>query len=278
MLYHSQPQPGKARLSEEATRDFVLQHVFGIVPTLIKRPADLLRMLLSLHYGNRQFSPSLEQYLIQVLRAQQQFIDWPLEQIIPDRAALLAFLQERWPIYLDNLVRSMGGPMIHESSVSYQLSYAGPEILPFEHADVRVYVDTLFLDGLLHPVNHPAAARLAQQWVAVGLNTDPETDRSHRLERLIDTIEQSIPTAEARHRDWLSFAYRWAELSVLWHNSAGSREEILEGRYRVLCSQVDQSFLEWIEQRYAGLANQPPVPPVMVHHIPRVLARSAAIA
>ena len=32
-------------------------------------------------------------------------------------------------------------------------------------------------------------------------------------------------------------------------------------------------FLDWIERRYAGLHNQPPDPPTMVHHLPRYLSR-----
>ena len=37
--------------------------------------------------------------------------------------------------------------------------------------------------------------------------------------------------------------------------------------------QLDRTFLAWTEHRYAGLHNQPPDPPVMVHHVPRYLAR-----
>ncbi len=268
------PQPRKIRLGEEATRDFVLQHVFGVVPALIKQPAELLRILLSLHYRNRQFPPSLQAYLIRVLLVQAQFADWPLEQIISDRAALLAFLQERWPIYLDSLARDIGGPVLREPGVGYHVHFAGPERIPFEQADVRVYVDTLFLDGLLHPISHPAADRLSQYWVVVGLSTNRETDRARRLGRLIDTLEQSMPNVDARHRDWLSFAYRWAELDVLWHAARGERDQALAHRYQQLCARADQVFVDWIGRRYAGLANQPPVPPVMVHHIPRVLARA----
>lgn len=266
-------QPGKARLGEDATRELVLQQVFGVVPTLIKQPAELLRMLLSLHYRNRRFPPQLQQHLIRVLRAQQQFADWPLEQFISDRVALLAFLQERWPIHIDHLARSIGGPVLRETGVGYHVQFAGPDDLPFEDADVRVYVDSLFLDGLLHPIDHPAADRLAQQWVVVGLNTNPTTDRARRLERLIETIEQAIPAEDARHREWLAFAHRWAELAVLWNETLGERDQAADQRYQGLCEKVDQLFQAWIERRYAGLANQPPVPPVMVHHIPRVLAR-----
>ena len=44
-------------------------------------------------------------------------------------------------------------------------------------------------------------------------------------------------------------------------------------RIAELRAEVDRAFLAWIERRYAGLHNQPPDPPVMVHHVPRHLAR-----
>lgn len=272
VLDHALSQPGKARLGEAATRELVLQHVFGVVPTLIKQPAELLRTLLRLHYRNRRFPQPLQEHLIRVVRKQPQFADWPLEQIVCDRIALLAFLQERWPIYIDQLAREIGAPVLREAGVGYHVQVAGPDHVPFDDPDVRVYVDSLFLDGMLHPIDHPASDRLAQQWVVVGLNTSPAIDRARRLERLLDTVEHAIPAENARHREWLAFAHRWAELAVRWHE-APDQHQILAQRYQGLCEKADQRFLAWIKRRYAGLANQPPVPPVMVHHIPRVLAR-----
>lgn len=38
---------------------------------------------------------------------------------------------------------------------------------------------------------------------------------------------------------------------------------------------MDDLFSIWLLNRYAGLINLPPVPPVMVHHIPRFLSRFA---
>jgi hypothetical protein len=49
-------------------------------------------------------------------------------------------------------------------------------------------------------------------------------------------------------------------------------------RVSALRSAVDQAFLTWIERRYAGLYNQPPDPPAMVHHLPRYLARQISDA
>jgi hypothetical protein len=40
-----------------------------------------------------------------------------------------------------------------------------------------------------------------------------------------------------------------------------------------LQAQVDAGFAAWLFKRYAGLVNLPPVPPVMLHHLPRFLAR-----
>jgi hypothetical protein len=43
-------------LTERATKDFVLMQCFSIVPKLIKKPVDLLKVLLSLH--SRKVAPA----------------------------------------------------------------------------------------------------------------------------------------------------------------------------------------------------------------------------
>ena len=44
-------------------------------------------------------------------------------------------------------------------------------------------------------------------------------------------------------------------------------------RIKNLQAQVDAGFATWLFKRYAGLVNLPPVHPVMLHHLPRFLAR-----
>ena len=60
----------------------------------------------------------------------------------------------------------------------------------------------------------------------------------------------------------------WAELLAL-----ALEAKVGDDRLECIQAQVDASFSEWLASRYAGLANLPPVPPVMLHHIPRLLAR-----
>ena len=53
-------QPDK--LGVNATRDFLLRHVFDIAPESIKTPADMLRMLLRRHYSGRVLPLSLDEH------------------------------------------------------------------------------------------------------------------------------------------------------------------------------------------------------------------------
>ena len=82
-LYEAQQTYEPDRLGENATRDFVLRHVFELAPELIKGPSDLLRVLLRRHYRARVAPLSIDERFIQLLRQNAAFSDWPLDQIVP---------------------------------------------------------------------------------------------------------------------------------------------------------------------------------------------------
>ena len=271
-VYQARMEHGQEELGQNATKDFVLRHVFGVRPTEMKHPADLLHVLLRRHYRGLRAPRLLDDRFVEVLRCGKAFDAWPLESIVPDREAFFAFLQERWPLFLD------GGPDGAESDnqdakARHRLRMGGPADLPFGDAEVRVYLDNLFLEGKLAPVLHQGGVARHGDWVAVGIRRDPEADRLRRLEKLIARIGGTIPQPNARHPDWLAFAWRWAELGMLWWATAAPARQNLSERVAKLRSRVDEAFFAWVEGRYAGLHNQPPDPPVMVHHLPRYLSR-----
>jgi len=145
-----------------------------------------------------------------------------------------------------------------------------PHFLPFDHHDIRVYIDNLFIEGLLHPVPHEHASSLSKTWVGIGVRTAPIEDRSRRLGKLIESMETSIPSEDAKHTDWFLFARKWAEVKVMGHELWEMSERKTAVEYLVhLEKTVDERFLSWIQRRFAGLIQLPPNPPVMVHHIPR---------
>ena len=271
-LYEAQKQHAPGALGDNATKDFVLRHVFEIAPGLIRKPHDLLRVLLRRHYREQRIPALLDERFVQVLRKQDGFVDWPLETIVPDREAFFAFLQERWPIFLDQLA-SPEDSGVRERKASYSLESSGPSDLPFDHDDIRVYVDSLFLEGLLEAVPHEHAESLSKSWRAIGIRTDDQVDRTRRVEGLLDALASDIPQEDTRHDDWFHFARTWAELVVLVLDSDAKLSEPARQKMETLQAQIDATLLPWLTKRYAGLANLPPVPPVMLHHIPRFLSR-----
>ena len=268
-LYEAQTNHAPGHLGDNATKEFALRHVFEIAPELIKQPADLLRVLLRRHYCGQRIPPVLDERLIQLLHQKQAFEDWPLSILVPDREAFFAFLQERWPIFLDRQACSEPSA-VKEGHDGYGLKTPGPANLPFDHHDVRVYIDNLFVEGLLRPVAHTRATDLVETWARIGLLTNPVEDRTRRLHKLVETLAASLPSDDAKHTEWSAFARGWAELALLTAEHADDRDG--QDAVDSLRSQVDKGFTEWMRMRFAGLVNLPSTPPVMVHHIPRFLA------
>ncbi len=271
-LYEAQKRHAPGQLGDNATKEFVLRHVFEIAPELVKQPSDLLRVLLRRHYRGQRIPADLDGRFIQLLRQSNVFDDWPLETLVVDREAFFAFLQERWPIFLDREA-AKGTAGVREDEKLYGLSIQGPVELPFDHHDIRVYIDNLFVEGVLHAVPHEHADTLSRTWVGIGVRTAPIEDRSRRLGKLIDSLDASIPAEDAKHTDWFHFARGWAETILLANDQAEAISEPTGERLKNLQVQVDAGFAAWLFKRYAGLVNLPPVPPVMLHHLPRFLAR-----
>ena len=274
-LYRAQVTYDPGALGENATRDFVLRHVFEIAPELVKSPGDLLRVLLRRHYRGRALPRSFDERLIQLLRQSGYFTGWPLAEIIPDRDAFFAFLQERWPVFLRRRVTAIEpSTEIREAEPLY---YTGPEDLPFDNPDVRVYLDNLFVEGLLEPVE-PVSDRVpAESWARAGLLVEDELTRSRRrLEKLGRTLDEALPEADAGYREWVEFAFRWGKWLGLRFDltvtKPPSAEPLAEGPLDALHERVERRFEEWMLSRYASLHSLSFLPrPVMVHQIPHFL-------
>lgn len=271
-LYEAQKRHAPGVLGDNATKEFVLRHVFEIAPELIRKPSDLLHALLRRHYRQQHVPDFLDERFIQVLRQQGGFEEWPLETIIPDREAFFAFLQERWPIFL-NRSATQDATCVREDEKPYGFEYPGPSNLPFDHDDIRVYIDNLFVEGLLEAVPHDRADALSKTWLAIGIRTEELADRTRRTEGLLATLAAIISKADMRHDDWFHFAKTWAELMALTLDSNAMLPESFQQKLKALQFQIDATLTPWLIKRYAGLVNLPPVPPVMLHHIPRFLSR-----
>ncbi|MBX3129300.1 MAG: BREX-3 system phosphatase PglZ [Polyangiaceae bacterium] len=258
-------------LGDNATKDFLLRHVFEISPEQIRTAADLLRVLLRRHYRAQQLPACLDARLIALLEETKRFASWPLQTLVPHREQFFAFLQERWPLFVER--QKTSGRGVAEPVEPYGLRVAGPTDLPFEHEDVRVYIDSLFLEGILAPTAVLPKASVEGTWLAVGVRGDEVEDAQLRFARLTEALEHSLPGEADGYRAWTETAWRWAEWSALrW--TLGSRVlEPRSGAITALERRVDDTFTRWMLAHYASLHNVSYLPlAVMVHHVPRYLA------
>lgn len=243
------------QLTERETKDFVLMHCFSIVPKLINKPVDLMKVLLSLHSRKISLPDVLVVYLVEILARNAAFEMWPLAAILPRRESFLRFLQDEWKAFL-----------VAQSDASRSCR------VPFSHEDVRAYIDTFFLEGSLTPVEQENAPKLPA-WAQTGVVHDPRADALRRFRGLWRKFEAELPSTDVSHREWQQAAQRWAELVVLRWEWDGSLENADRSAWAELQATVEDAFGQWMMNRYGSLHNLPyHQQPVMVHQIPRFMA------
>lgn len=271
-LYRAQQQYASQFHDDAQTRGFVLRHVFGIEPTVIKSIPDLLRMLCQRHYTKASMPPLLDDHLVACLRQNHNFDDWDLDTVVRNRAAFWEFLNERWPIFVRD---SKGGTLkLHEPAPS--LKYKGPALLPFGHDDVRIYIDNLFEDGLLTPVEWDWSQAIQKTWIRVGLLGNKTDNTDLRFEELGKNLLKACPGQNTTPQDWLAYAYRYAQAAVLWTQISPAARHAHHKEFPELRGYVNQQFFGWLTTNYGGLFNYPSSSPLMVHHIPGFIAHQFA--
>jgi len=273
LLYDAQKRFNRGVLGENATKDFILRHVFGIAAELIKSEADLLRTLLRRHYRLQVIPPLFLNRLVQALTQTGRFDEWPLDLLFQERSQFFAFLQERWLVFVERLEKKNS---VAADAASSKLAIEGPADLPFENPDVKVYVDDLFVEGLLQPAEWRGVEELGSGWFLVGIRRDPNQDRARRLASLLQMVERDLPSRDSRHDEWLGYSEMWAQLVVLANGTARAANRKQAALLADTRERMDSAFRMWAEKRFGALHNLPANPPVVVHHIPRHLANLRA--
>jgi hypothetical protein len=262
-------------LGENASRDFLLRNVFRIDPTQIHTEVDLLRVLLRHHYAAKVLPASLADRLVRLLQVSPRFQDWPLEAIVARRVTFFEFLQERWPIFLQR--RFPAGPDgFREDSEAYNLRQPGPADLPFDHEDLRVYMDSLFTDGLMAPTSGISRSAVKGTWMAAGIAGTPIEDQTERLRKLLQLHKAQEPDSSSDHHEWINAASRWAEIVAVRWAISGVLEAIDIGRFEAAHDRIQERFRSWLASHYASLHSLSFLPrPVMLHQVPKYLAHRA---
>ena len=261
---------------ENESKDFILEHVYQLTPRSIRTPVDFWRELLRMHFANRSLPPLFAKHAAGILQGKGLFADQPVAAWLSSKSVLLRVVQDAWYRYLTGL--GLDGSRTGEPPPP---DYVAKIEIPFDHSDVQVVVDSMFLDGTLHPMAVHSVPAAMPSWIKAGIVQDPAALQALVLKG-VDGLIASIPSDAASHKDWSEFAKRYGEILARAHGLPGAEgsEQLSEVRASInaLHAQTDGRLQAWVAAKhYADLILQSPSrAPAMVHHIPHFLRHRRA--
>lgn len=255
--------PPSQKLGERKSREYLLEHLYGVRLRSVRSPSDLVRYLLRRHDRKEHLPPSLDRLLVEVWGEERALASLPLREWLEDGTAFYRDLESLWRAYLAR----QGLPTAEDVPEDVP-----PALSALDDREVQVYLDTMFLEGRLRPVQlaepHPVYG-----WMQAGVYFDPIAYDTDRFRRLASSLESDLPGVESSYREWLDFAPRWAEAVRLRVRPGLPLEEEDTRRFDRLHTEVEARFADWLVAHYAGLTTLAPVPaPVTGHRVVETLA------
>ncbi|MGV8691684.1 BREX-3 system phosphatase PglZ, partial [Pseudomonas aeruginosa] len=221
-LFEAQTRHATQAMGEAATKEFVLTHIYRVSPHLITRPEDLWRELLRLHYRETLLPRALAEHIHQVLADRPVFASCPVAELFSNRSFALRVVQDAWYRYLSKL--GLTGLRTAEPEAP---DYIPQLDITFEHHDIRVIVDSMFLDGTLHPLAIQGVPVSLPEWAKAGVVQDPAAMRNLVLEG-IKNLGEELPGVTSPYRDWTHFARRLGEVISRFHSLDTARADSLK--------------------------------------------------
>jgi len=236
-------------LSDKETCDISLRLGYKIEPSLIETFNDVTRLLLELHISKQTLPNVLIQRLAEITH--KAFLN--IDLLLRKPAEFQGFLQKQWADYVipENRVR-----------------YSSQEAIDFGDPSLRSYLDDLFQEGFLQPIDTRSGN--LPEWVQqLGVRKKGSALIDHDDHRR--NLLNALPDETSSYLDWLSFGQRYSHYTA----SCFSEEEAdcQKTFWSKVWEPINASFTQWAAMTLDSLNNLPPNRPAVIHHIPRFLSR-----
>ncbi len=265
-LFEAHNRHATQPLGEGATKDFILTHIFRISPYLLDRAEDFWRELLRMHYRGSGLPLLLADHVGGILADNRDLKDLPVTELLSSKSFALRVLQDSW----DQFLAQHGARSRRSADTGRDDAQAFS--IPFDHPDVRVVVDNMFLEGALQPVDIEGAPSNLPAWAKVGVKSDANA-LGDLVAEGVKRVEAELPGTDSSHRDWSDFARRLGEIIYRFHSLSAQQANDIQQQVRALQIEADTRLKDWVFKHFADLPSLPAAKgPVMVHHVPRYLA------
>ena len=258
---------------ENESKDFILERIYQLAPrSSIRTESDFWRDVLRMHFANRALPLVFAEHAASIIQSKGLLTGLPVATWLSSKSALLRVVQDAWHRYLANL--GMEGSRIGEPPPP---DYVAKVDIPFAHSDVQSIVDSMFLNGSLHPLVVEVVPADAPGWIKAGIVQDPQA-RNAFVKKGIAKLIEAIPSATATHKAWSEFAKQYGETLARVHDlgNAYGTDGLAEVQalVKTLQEQSDAQLQAWVAAKhYADLSTLSfHNGPVMVHRIPDYLS------
>ncbi|MEI7996010.1 MAG: BREX-3 system phosphatase PglZ [Methylococcaceae bacterium] len=266
-LFDAQSKHVSQSLGEALTKDFILTHIFRIGVHFISRAEELWTELLRLHYRGDGLPPILSMHVAQVLGEQAAFKNLPIADLFSSKSKCLRIVQDAWYRYLAK--RNVTGAKTAEPTPP---DFVVKTEVPFDNSEVWVIVDSMFLEGTLHPLVVQGLLVDLPDWAKVGIVQDPYAMRN-LVQEGIKNLIQTLPTQDSSYRNWMQMSRHLGELIARFHGLDAALADGIRASVYDLLRTADEHLREWLTKHYTDLSSLPVAKaPVMVSHIPRFLS------
>ncbi|MCP5511448.1 MAG: BREX-3 system phosphatase PglZ [Leptospiraceae bacterium] len=264
LLFDAQSRNPPKTLGDQSTCDYILKSVYQIDANRISDELELLKLLFSIHYKSIQFPNLIREWLLSQLENKLFLSSWPIRLLLSESNAFWEFIQERWPIFLENYGQD------NNSDNTYNLKHSGPIHIPFDHLDIKVYMDNLFLEKRLEPIRFDSPHWEKDSWVNVGIRKTNKEEIEKDIQKLFSQVDSVVPTGDSLHSNWLKFALMRSNLLFQYYKYP---ESIDLSQYKEFEEKVFTNFDTWMTNSYSSIFNLSSSEPPMVHRISKFILR-----
>lgn len=247
--------------SNKETLENIVKHMYKIPYELIDSEAELYKLLLSVHYSQRDLPIIVQDFLIEKLTDKLVFRELPISDLISSSGYFYSFIEEEWKNFVESFIAA-SNEQIHDPLALYHSHY-------FTNGDVRRLMNDLFIEGILSKVKAKVTEHMPA-WMKHGIDEDSSYSLYEKLEKLKKKLFQKLEDIKG-YKDWLEIMDIAAEYKQsLLESSAFEDIEADEIMVR-----INSAFQDWMIGNYHSISSLAPYPkPKMVHHVPHTISTS----
>ncbi|MGG0250719.1 BREX-3 system phosphatase PglZ [Peribacillus frigoritolerans] len=246
--------------SDKETLVYIVKQLYKIPYEMIDSEVELYKLLLSLHYRQKEIPVVVQSFLIEHFGKVVAFKPLPLEELISSSAFFYSFIEEQWAILAEEY-----NTFQNEQALERREEYK-PH--PFANHGVRRLMNDLFLEGILSKVKGVSVEHLPD-WMKTGIEVEAKQgDIHHKLLHINEKIDGKLADIKL-YKDWIEIAELVAEYK---YNALESMDTGYDEEAEKVMMKVNHSFQDWMLKQFHALTSLPPFPsPKMVHHIPHTI-------